>query len=908
MFRSILILTVLLLTSMVVFAIHFEDNFENGTSNWQFTGYSASLSSEQSFSPGHSVKLMTGDSYSIRESYAIYNFVDLVRSFNSSYYFYINQYPISGTQYPSSAGRLTVDNINAAEYLCIYVNKDHYFTFQWNDGQTYYVHQIGIVSLNTWYKGELYYNGSQADAYLYNQNGTLLYHQSYDIEDGISFTRAKFMSYYQNSNSYFDNFSIDYDLKYPVITLPFYEGFESGSYTTNGWNITQNSQIVNSPVYQGNYSHKATGTPSSPNIIKVAIPSLTTGIYELSWNARKQSGYNAAEMTLVPTPNLCCFVYFEEDGYIAAYNGNYVVNVLPNYSNNVWYSFKVIFNAFTSTYDLYINQNLVATNFGLLSYSYPTTRLEIAGSAVYYVDNISFSEIPQNGTIHVSTYPVFPGLQIQLCDNSGQVIESVLSDSNGCYLFSDILPGNYIVSLTPPSGYIVNQNNIPVTVQGGAETPVSFELIQLKGIISVATNPAFPGLQVQLHDNSGQLIESVLSDSNGHCVFSEIIPGNYLVSLTPPSGYTVNQNNIPVSVQGGVETPVSFELIRLPGTIFVTINPAFFGLQIELYTETMQLLESVLSDSNGCYSFIVIDWGNYIVSLVEPLSFSANQNDIPVMVQGGVTSSVDFNLILIPATNNPQGLGFWKTNVNNNISGNGNPQYNSAQLLGFSQLIFDHFYSNPITPIIVNSVTYNGNPAHPLTLSEMQYILNINQGGSTMNQRAKQHYLTLLLNVASNRLGLNSVISADNRSASQAINFVNSLIGINDALAKSISETISQGGLVTSGIIPSGTPGTIFGTGDLLTENNPHSLKLNSPNPNPFNPSTTITFDLPELIKISLIIYNIQGKEVAHLADGWFEAGTHSVDFQAAYLTSGIYFARLTTGNFTQTQKLLLVK
>lgn len=78
--------------------------------------------------------------------------------------------------------------------------------------------------------------------------------------------------------------------------------------------------------------------------------------------------------------------------------------------------------------------------------------------------------------------------------------------------------------------------------------------------------------------------------------------------------------------------------------------------------------------------------------------------------------------------------------------------------------------------------------------------------------------------------------------------------------------------------------------------------------PNPFNPTTTISFTLSKSSHISLLIYDIHGREVESLIEGIQPAGSHSIEWNASNLASGVYFYRLTADEFIQTRKMILIK
>jgi hypothetical protein len=78
--------------------------------------------------------------------------------------------------------------------------------------------------------------------------------------------------------------------------------------------------------------------------------------------------------------------------------------------------------------------------------------------------------------------------------------------------------------------------------------------------------------------------------------------------------------------------------------------------------------------------------------------------------------------------------------------------------------------------------------------------------------------------------------------------------------------------------------------------------------PNPFNPATMIRYQLPAMREVHLVVYDILGREIQTLVNQRQTTGTYTVTFNASSLATGVYFYRLTAGNFVQTRKLLLLR
>jgi hypothetical protein len=88
----------------------------------------------------------------------------------------------------------------------------------------------------------------------------------------------------------------------------------------------------------------------------------------------------------------------------------------------------------------------------------------------------------------------------------------------------------------------------------------------------------------------------------------------------------------------------------------------------------------------------------------------------------------------------------------------------------------------------------------------------------------------------------------------------------------------------------------------------PAAYRLESATPNPFNPTTTIGFELQTASRVELTVWDLNGRLVTTLVNDWREAGTYRATFDGSKLSSGLYFVRLQAGDFHAVQKLALVK
>lgn len=104
-----------------------------------------------------------------------------------------------------------------------------------------------------------------------------------------------------------------------------------------------------------------------------------------------------------------------------------------------------------------------------------------------------------------------------------------------------------------------------------------------------------------------------------------------------------------------------------------------------------------------------------------------------------------------------------------------------------------------------------------------------------------------------------------------------------------------------------GGPGEIIGITNLNT-GIPDKFTLHQNYPNPFNPETNIKFELPQTSDVKLFVYDILGREIEMIINNRMEPGIYNATWNAVHYSSGVYFYRLTAGEYTSVKKMIVVK
>jgi len=148
---------------------------------------------------------------------------------------------------------------------------------------------------------------------------------------------------------------------------------------------------------------------------------------------------------------------------------------------------------------------------------------------------------------------------------------------------------------------------------------------------------------------------------------------------------------------------------------------------------------------------------------------------------------------------------------------------------------------------------------------------------------------------------------------------INRVVDFSDTLWSSESMYIDSGSTIVNLCVdssyyiytvgnPSFTILRYIPTGTQLSDSAPSSFSLSQNYPNPFNARTSIRYNLPRAVNVTIDIFDITGRMVDRLILGFQEAGEHSVIWEAADVSSGVYFYRIRAGEYVSNRRCLLIK
>ena len=334
------------------------------------------------------------------------------------------------------------------------------------------------------------------------------------------------------------------------------------------------------------------------------------------------------------------------------------------------------------------------------------------------------------------------------------------------------------------------------------------------------------------------------------------------------------------------------------------IGTGLFGVTVDVFAGgSGVLVASMATDLNGNFTIAPLPAGDYVVTVVTPLGYATASSEKNVTVVSDGTVSANFALTCVPVITKTRTPCFWEHQVAVALCGKGTAQVSGTTLCSYLDQIQRHYNGNAINQVVVYQPPPSGICADKLQSANS--VLNP-RGPVAMIARARQQLLALLLNVVAGYISPTRVISMDGATVSQAITYCDNIIdapGGNVGKAKTIAETINNGVKVSAGMIPLNTVRIAYreGLGGI-------AFRV-TPNPGPG--ARAFQFMLGTAGPVHLGVYDVSGRMVAELVHGQMGAGAHTASWNGltaggrGRASNGIYFARLTTSEGTQTLKIV---
>jgi hypothetical protein len=344
-----------------------------------------------------------------------------------------------------------------------------------------------------------------------------------------------------------------------------------------------------------------------------------------------------------------------------------------------------------------------------------------------------------------------------------------------------------------------------------------------------------------------------------------------------------------------------------------TSDAGLFGVVVDACDAgSGELVGSATTDEDGEYEITELAVGDHLVTVVPPLGYEASSETTGATVSGGETTQVDYSMTCLDTRSRPRGVWFWKIRFHLATRPLWRKCIDNAALCEYLDLIEAHFNNNPVNPVVVYEPPTDDGCMDKLYSAKTVLIPGCRPDKKA---RAEQHLMALLLNVASGRISSRDKASKDGATVSQAITYCDYLIDNADTedlkVAKHIAERLNRGWAVRAGLIRLDIHDIAYSP--YTNEEIRAQFALESIYPNPSNPTTTISYSVPEAGPVTLRIYDVNGRLVRVLVSDSKPAGEHAAtwngrDEQGRPAASGVYFVQLESGPQSVTRKIVLLR
>jgi hypothetical protein len=532
---------------------------------------------------------------------------------------------------------------------------------------------------------------------------------------------------------------------------------------------------------------------------------------------------------------------------------------------------------------------------------YDEVQFTIEGVSEVVTLTVCANVIPSDTSASAWIFPTSRYFQASQGDNETQYGSVMMWSSNAPAAFTaETAPGAQFTTVLTPSG--TTNDSVSVSVNPGNLTNVGTYIDTVLCYVEGVQNPVVIPIVFDIISSDFDTAW-VVRDSGAYVVVAE-------GATTPVTGWLgIYSSNAPANYNVEYLHPPTFSSLPDPsGTtnenLFFEVNPT--GLSAGVYFDTMLVwVDGVANNPRPAIATLIVQSpaGDSLYLAPELVEFSvADSSTTPVTVTSWLSS-----------TNSPMNFtGFldtsstlWMTLIDDTGVTDQNVRV-SVDPTGFStgvyygQAFFQSSDADNTAILTIKMIVGSGSATAWATPDEL--FLQADAGSTTPVQQ--------LINLQSSNAPAGFIGWSMNASGLDFVTLPDSS-GMTNAAIPILADP--------TGLAPGSYADTvIFMVNDVenpvlvvvnlaITSGNATAEDLMN-YPNPFNPSTNITFRLVAPSRVNLTVYNVTGQVVTTLVDQYLEAGKHSFPFDGSHVASGVYFYRLQTETARETRKMILVK